>query len=454
MSLELLTLILVVSLAVMLMAGQWTAFALGICGVLVLYLSKGVLGLTALSSVIWNNANSYILIAVPMFLLMGEIILRSGVSAYFYRGVVVLLGRLPGGLLHANIASCAVFAAVSGSSVATAATVGTVAIPEMLSRGYEPRTVFGSLAAGGTLGILIPPSIIMVLYGALVEESIARLFMAGIAARPADGGHLHDLHRRPAAAEAVTMRRRRDAPAGKSPASEVAACLSRPRPAGRGAGQHLLRHRHADRGVGAGRRGRHRAGRRATAASPPQVFGESLMATVKTTCMVALIIIGAQILSTALTYSGVSRTVSEWVMGLGLGKWEFFVALVVLYLVLGCFVDGISMIYMTLPVLLPVVKAFGFDLIWFGVILTVLIELGQITPPVGLNLFTIHAISGGAKFSEVAIGLGALTCVLMLLVILMLCLWPEIALWLPDDDARLIRSVCEGGRGHGPTQQW
>jgi C4-dicarboxylate transporter DctM subunit len=161
-----------------------------------------------------------------------------------------------------------------------------------------------------------------------------------------------------------------------------------------------------------------------------RVFTESLMATVKTTCMVALIIICAQILSTALTYSGVSRTVSEWVMGLGLGKWQFFVALVVLYLVLGCFVDGVSMIYMTLPVLLPVVKAFGFDLIWFGVILTVLIELGQITPPVGLNLFTIHAISGGAKFSEVAAG-SAPYVALMLLVILMLCLWPEIALWLP-----------------------
>jgi C4-dicarboxylate transporter DctM subunit len=161
-----------------------------------------------------------------------------------------------------------------------------------------------------------------------------------------------------------------------------------------------------------------------------KVFTESLMATVKTTCMVALIIICAQILSTALTYSGVSRTVSEWVMGLGLGKWQFFVALVVLYLVLGCFVDGVSMIYMTLPVLLPVVKAFGFDLIWFGVILTVLIELGQITPPVGLNLFTIHAISGGAKFSEVAAG-SAPYVALMLLVILMLCLWPEIALWLP-----------------------
>lgn len=428
MSLELLTLILVASLAVMLMAGQWTAFALGICGVLVLYISKGMIGLTALSSVVWNNANSYILIAVPMFLLMGEIILRSGVSSYFYRGVVVLMGRLPGGLLHANIASCAVFSAVSGSSVATAATVGTVAIPEMLKRGYEPKTVFGSLAAGGTLGILIPPSIVMVLYGALVEESIGRLFMAGVVPGLLMAGIFMVfiailLLMKPSYAPP------REAASGKSRAGEavhvfpvlgllvvvlgsIYSGIATPTEASAlgAAGAILL-------AVGYGKFTR-------------KVFTESLMATVKTTCMVALIIICAQILSTALTYSGVSRTVSEWVMGLGLGKWEFFVALVVLYLVLGCFVDGVSMIYMTLPVLLPVVKAFGFDLVWFGVILTVLIELGQITPPVGLNLFTIHAISGGAKFSEVAAG-SAPYVGLMLLVIVLLCLWPEIALWLP-----------------------
>jgi tripartite ATP-independent transporter DctM subunit len=428
MSLELLTLILVVSLAVMLMAGQWTAFALGICGVLVLYLSKGVLGLTALSSVVWNNANSYILIAVPMFLLMGEIILRSGVSTYFYRGVVVLMGRLPGGLLHANIASCAVFSAVSGSSVATAATVGTVAIPEMLSRGYEPRTVFGSLAAGGTLGILIPPSIVMVLYGALVEESIARLFMAGVVPGLLMAGIFMVfiavlLLLKPSYAPP------REAGSGKSRVAEAVHVFPV-----LGLLVVVLGSIYSGMATPTEASALGAAGAIVLAVSyhtfTRKVFAESLMATVKTTCMVALIIICAQILSTALTYSGVSRTVSEWVMGLGLGKWEFFLALVVLYLVLGCFVDGVSMIYMTLPVLLPVVKAFGFDLIWFGVILTVLIELGQITPPVGLNLFTIHAISGGAKFSTVAAG-SAPYVGLMLLVILMLCLWPEIALWLP-----------------------
>ena len=169
MSSDLLMLVLLAALAASLLVGQWIAFALGATGMLILYLSRGMIGLQTISSVVWNNANSYILIAVPLFLLMGEVILRSGVSKYFYTGVAALLRRLPGGLLHANIVSCAIFSAVSGSIVATAASVGTVAIPEMLRAGYQPKAVFGSLAAGGTLGILIPPSIVMVLYGALVD---------------------------------------------------------------------------------------------------------------------------------------------------------------------------------------------------------------------------------------------------------------------------------------------
>ncbi|MFM9845705.1 MAG: TRAP transporter large permease [Hyphomicrobiaceae bacterium] len=427
MSLDTLIIVLGLSLTILLIAGQWMAFALGAVGMLLMFMSKGALGLQSLSSVVWNTSNSYILIAVPMFLLMGELILRSGASNYFYRGVVVLLGRLPGGLLHANIFSCAIFAAVSGSSVATAATVGTVAIPEMLKRGYDPKPVFGSLAAGGTLGILIPPSIIMVLYGALVEESIARLFMAGVLPGLLMAGifmmyiaiHLifrpslapaKDVGERPPAADLFHI-----FPVlgllivvlggiyfGFTTPTEAAA-------------------------VGA-------AGALALAAGygglSKKVFTESLMSTVKTTCMVTLIIIGAQILSAALTYSGVSRAVSEWILALGLSKWVFFLALVILYLILGCFVDGISMIYMTLPVLLPVIKAFGFDLVWFGIILTILIELGQITPPVGLNLFTIHAISGGYRFSDVVIG-SFPYCFLMLFVILLLCVFPQIALWLP-----------------------
>ena len=168
---ELVVALLFLSLGFLFIIGQWTAFALAAVGILVIMVTKGWLGLLGLSSVVWNNSNSYILISIPMFLLMGEVILRSGSSKNFYTGIVKMTHRLPGGLLHANIVACAIFSAVSGSSVATAASVGTVAIPELKKAGYQHSAIYGSLAAGGTLGILIPPSIIMVLYAALVEES-------------------------------------------------------------------------------------------------------------------------------------------------------------------------------------------------------------------------------------------------------------------------------------------
>ena len=429
MSTELLTLVMLAGLFVCLAIGQWTAFALGAVGMLVLWLSKGTLGLQSISSVVWNTANSYILIAVPMFLLMGEVILRSGISGRFYTGVVAVLGRLPGGLLHANIASCAIFSAVSGSSVATAASVGTVAIPELKRAGYQPAAIYGSLAAGGTLGILIPPSIVLVLYAALVEESLGRLFIAAVIP-----GLLMTL-----VFMAYIMLRVAIQP-GMAPSRNPATMPA----ARRGAMLHLLPILGLLVVVLGGIYGGIATPTEASAigaagaillaaayrALSLKMLTEALASTVRTTCMVTLIIIGAQILSTALTFSGVSREVSEWVLALELSKWVLFAAVMLLYLVLGCFVDGLSMMYMTLPVLLPVFKAIGFDLVWLGVIIVIVIEIGQITPPVGLNLFTIHAISGGARFSEVANG-SLPYVVLMLAMIALLALFPDIALWLP-----------------------
>lgn len=412
-----------------LLLGQWTAFALGSVGVLVLLLSKGWVGLTSLSSVVWNSANSYILISIPMFLLMGEIILRSGVSSKFYAGVVALLGRLPGGLLHANIISCGVFSAVSGSSVATAASVGTVAIPELRKAGYADRALLGSLAAGGTLGILIPPSIVLVLYGALVDESITQLFVAAIipgllmtALFIVYIALLVKLNPSvaPDARHTPSARARLHAIVHLIPILVLLLVVL----GGIYGGFTTPTEASA---VGA-------LGAIILAASYRSLtwtmFREALRATVRTSCMVSLVIIGAQILSTALTFSGVSREVSEWMLSLGLSKWAFFAAVMFLYLALGCFVDGLSMMYMTLPVLLPIIKLMEFDLVWFGVVMVIIIEVGQITPPVGLNLFTIHGISSGAKFSEVSAG--ALPYVLLMLtMIVVLAVWPELVLWLP-----------------------
>lgn len=423
--------LLVCLLATAMLLGQWTALALGAVGTLMLFLVRGEVGLLTINSVIWNTANSYILIAAPMFLLMGEVILRSGISSRFYRGVAALVGRTPGGLLHANILACAIFSCISGSSVATAAAVGTVAIPEMTERGYQPRLVFGSLAAGGTLGILIPPSIIMILYAALVEESVAELFMAGFipglamsalfmlyialrvwtkpeVAPPADlvrmpwgerlrlGVHVAPIVLLLAAVLATIY-------LGVATPTEAAVLGA--------LGAIVLAWAYGGLGWA--------------------TFGAALMATVRTTCMVLFIIVGAQILSNALSYAGVSRGISEWVVGMELSWWFLLLALVILYLFLGCFVDGVSMIYITLPVLYPVVIQTGFDPIWFGVVLTILIELGQITPPVGLNLFTIHGISGGAAFSEVVKG-SIPFVIIMLATIVLLAVFPQLALWLPS----------------------
>jgi len=435
MSSELVIGILFASLAVFFLIGQWTAFALGAVGMLIIFLTKGWIGMLGLSSVVWNNSNSYILIAIPMFLLMGEIILRSGSSQNFYAGIVKLLRKLPGGLLHANIVSCAIFSAVSGSSVATAASVGTVAIPELKRAGYRHSEIYGSLAAGGTLGILIPPSIVMVLYAALVEESVGRLFIAGIIP-----GLIMSLifmiyialkvFRDPSIAPSMTQEQIQASELMLSQSSvlrDVMPLILLLLLVLGGIYSGITTPTEASAVGAAGAAGLAWYYKKLTWS----VFWESVMSSVKTTCMVAMIIIGAQILSTALTFSGLSREISEWIGTLGLSKWEFLMILIVLYIVLGCFVDGISMIYMTLPVLLPVIKVFGFDLIWFGVIITILIELGQITPPVGLNLFTIHGISGGAKFSEVVAG-STPYVVLMLIGIALLIFFPELATWLPE----------------------
>jgi tripartite ATP-independent transporter DctM subunit len=285
------------------------------------------------------------------------------------------------------------------------------------------------LAAGGTLGILIPPSIVLVLYGALVDESITQLFVAAIVP-----GLLMTAVFIVYIACLVKL--------NPSVAPDSRGSVSAP--ARLQAVVHLIPIVALLLVVLGGIYGGFTTPTEASAVGALgaiilaaayrrftwTMFREALTATVKTSCMVSLVIIGAQILSTALTFSGVSREVSEWMLSLGLSKWAFFTAVMFLYLVLGCFVDGLSMMYMTLPVLLPIIKIMEFDLVWFGVVMVIIIEVGQITPPVGLNLFTIHGISGGAKFSEVSAGAFPYV-LLMLLMIAVLAVWPELALWLP-----------------------
>jgi C4-dicarboxylate transporter DctM subunit len=423
-------LLLVIGLLVgLLLSGLWIAFGLGLAGVIVLVLWGGPAALSALGPIAWNTVESFVLTSVPLFILMGEVILRAGLSDGFYRSMGVWFQGVRGGLLQSNIVACAIFAAVSGSSVATAAAIGTVAIPEMTRRGYERKILFGSLAAGGTLGILIPPSIPMIIYAALVEQSVERLFIAGVlpgvlmslvfmayiwvhvTLRPA---------LTPREAAHATWAERLGALKGVAPMAVLILLVL---------GSIWLGYATPTEAAAVGASaaiGMSLLARRLTW----HVFVDSVASTVRTTCMVLFIIVGAQILSYALVRTGASRALTAWVVGLGLSRWLLFAIIVVLYVFLGCIIDGVSMMVLTLPILYPIVIAAGFDPIWFGIVLVIMIELGGITPPVGLNMFVIQGISGGRPMSEVVRG-SLPFGVMMLVVLVLISMVPGLVTWLP-----------------------
>ena len=423
-------LILLIGLLVsLLVAGLWIPFALGVTGIVMLLLHGDAVSLPSVASIGWNTMESFVLTSVPLFLLMGELILRSGLSSRFYRGVAVWMAGIRGELLHSNVVASAIFSAVCGSSVATAAAIGTVAIPEMRARGYAARMIYGTIAAGGALGNLIPPGIATIIYGAIVEQSVAKLFIACVipgamvtaiflayiwVAVLVDPSVVPPTTSRPTGADRwraaidvfpvvalmvmvlgtlwFGIATPTESAAVGATGAVVLACLYR---------------------------GLSWSGVR-----------ESLVNTVRVTCMVLFIILGAQILSFALVRIGINRQVSEWVVGLDLSRWVLFAVITGLYIVLGMLVDGISMMVLTLPVLYPVILQAGFDPIWFGVVLVTLIELGQITPPVGLVLFVIQGISK-APMHEVA--RGALPFMVLFLVgIVLMAIFPQTATWLPS----------------------
>ena len=430
MSWEVTFLLVVGLLLVLLLSGLWIAFGLGLAGIIVLLLHGGPPALAPLGYVSWNTVESFVLTSVPLFILMGELILRAGLSENFYRSMGLWFHGVKGGLLQSNIVACAVFAAVSGSSVATAAAIGTVAIPEMTRRGYEPKILFGSLAAGGTLGILIPPSIPMIIYGAMVEQSVERLFIAGVLpgivmslifmayiwVRVAVTPSLV-----PPAEARPTWGERFSSLAGVAPMFLLILLVL---------GSIWLGYATPTEAAAVGASAAMvlaLASRRLSW----RVFAGSVTSTIRTTCMVLFIIVGAQILTYALVKTGASRALTAWVVGLGLSKWILFAIVTVLYIFLGCIIDGVSMMVLTLPILYPIIIAAGFDPIWFGIALVILIELGNVTPPVGLNMFVIHGISGGRPIGEVIWG-SLPFGILMLAVLALISIFPGLVSWLPS----------------------
>jgi len=411
-------------------AGQWIAFALGLLALLVGYIFVGPSFLQVIAIRGFDALKSFELSAVPLFLFMGALINHSGVGERLYRGVSPWLLWLPGKLLHANILACTVFAAASGSSLATAATIGSIAIPELERRNYDRRMVLGSLAAGGTLGILIPPSIMMIIYGAFVQESIPKLFIAGIIpglvlsslfmAYIAFTSLRHPWVAPAGVSEQVPLRQRIVGLLGVAPFLALIAIIlggiyfgimTPTEAAGVGAFVSLI--------LSALYRSLNF-----------RVLRDSLLYALRTTCMVLFIFAGAWIFSATLSYVGVIRQLSETLSGLPLPPLGLLGIIVLMYIVLGMFLDPVSMVVLTLSITYPVVTGLGYDGIWFGVVVTLLAETGLITPPIGMNLFIIQGLREGYPFSDVVMG-SLPFVVLLLLGILLLILFPGLALWLP-----------------------
>lgn len=383
----------------------------------------------ALGEVTWSTSNDFLLVAIPMFVMLGEILLRSGIAERMYNAMSMWLSWLPGGLMHANIGACTVFSATSGSSVATAATVGTVALPQLERRGYNEPLFLGSLAAGGTLGILLPPSINLIIYGVLTNTSVPRLYLAGILPgviaaglfmliivvacilKPEWGGQrisapwrdrfIGLLHIVPPMLIFLLV------------VGSIYAGLATPTEA-------------AALGV---------VGALILAASMRRLtlrmLREVLEGTMKTTAMIMLIVIGAAFLNFIMSATGLTNMLNSWLIGLGLSPYMMLLMLVAFYLVIGCFMETLSLMVTTIPVIAPVMIALGFDPVWLGIVIIILIEVALITPPVGLNLFVVHSLRTSGSMN--ALMIGAIPFVLMLLLLVfLLAIFPGLALWLPQ----------------------
>ena len=422
------TFLLIAALFLLLGSGVWIGLTLtGVAWIGIQLFSSRPAG-DAMAVTIWGSASSWTLTALPLFVWMGEILFRTKLSESMFRGLAPWVTWLPGRLLHTNVIGCAIFAAVSGSSAATCATIGKMTLPELGKRGYPEDITIGSLAGAGTLGLLIPPSIIMIVYGVAADVSIAKLFIAGVL----PGILLAALFSGYLMAWALMN-------PGKVPRPDRVMSL----------GERLHESRHLIPVViliAAVLGSIYTGVATATEAAAVgvvgslllslvqgslnwQTFRDSLMGATRLYCMIALILAGAAFLTLSMGYIGLPRHLAEYISGLGLSPFVLVVALALFFIVLGCFMDGISIVVLTMGVLLPTVQAAGIDLIWFGIFVVVVVEMAQITPPVGFNLFVLQGMTGKdiAYIARVTMPFFFLMCAMVLL----LWFFPQIATWMP-----------------------
>ncbi|HEV2603465.1 MAG TPA: TRAP transporter large permease subunit [Microvirga sp.] len=411
------------------LSGTVLGAALGLTGFVILHLYAGGATQSAVQAV-WNTLNEFTLTAIPLFILLGEVLVASGLARGVYQAMAPLFSRLPGRLLHTNVAVCTVFGAVSGSSMAVAAAVGSVAYPELTRRGYDRGAVVGSLAGGGTLGLLIPPSLSLLIYGAQTDTSIGRLFLAGV---------LPGLMMAGLFMAWIVFAASRDpklAPAGERlPLSRILRGLIHVLPL-----IILILSVLGSLFLGIATPTEAAAVGVAVAALLGFTIGdltlgkcfEALVATARTFAVIGVVLIGALIFAQSLQMLALPQRLLESIVALGLSQYVVLLVVVAVYLVLGCFFDGLSMMIMTLPIVFPLLTGLGFDPVWLGVIVTIMIEVGMLTPPVGMNLFVLVGITN----QDVSLGEAAKASTpywLALLVgVLLLTLLPGIATWLPN----------------------
>jgi C4-dicarboxylate transporter DctM subunit len=430
-----LSLVLMILMFAVLGSGVWIALALAVCGFAAVMTMVATPAGQVMATSMWAGSDSWDLTALPMFIWMGEILYRTKLSDDMFEGLAPWVQKLPGRLLHVNVIGCAIFAAVSGSSAATCATIGRIALPELLKRGYDEKMAIGTLAGSGTLGLLIPPSIIMIVYATATDQSIARLFIAGVV----PGIMLALLFMGFIVVWALLNKDRMPAP---EPHVPFAARIY--------ASRRLIPISLLILGVIGSIYGGLAS---ATEAAVVGVFlslflswwsgtltvdgfRDALLAATRTSCMIAFILAGAAFLTAAMGFTGIPVALAEWITAYNLPPWALLTALTLFYVLLGCFLDGISMVVLTTSIIIPLVEKSGFDLIWFGIYVVLVVEMAQITPPVGFNLYVLQGMTGRNIFT---IGGYALPLFfLMVAAVVLVAMFPGIALWLPSTmlDAR------------------
>ena len=384
----------------------------------------------AMMTIIWRSASSWSLTALPLFIWMGEILFRTRLSEDMFRGLSPWMARLPGGLLHTNVVGCTVFAAVSGSSAATLTTVGKMSIPELLRRNYPENIVIGTLAGAATLGLMIPPSLTLIVYGVTINESITKLFIAGIV----PGIVLAAMFMGYIAVYSYLSPDYKPDPEPQMSFGEKLANSRFLIPIlmliALVIGSMYLGFATATEAAAFGVLGSMALAGLQGSLSRTN-FLESLMGATRTSAMIALILAGASFLSLSMGFTGLPRALAEWIGSLELSRFQLLMALMVFYIVIGCFLDGISSVVLTIAVVEPMIRQAGIDIIWFGIFIVVVVEMAQITPPIGFNLFVLQ---GMTRHEMNYIAKAAIPMFLIMVVmVFVLIAVPDLATWLPEN---------------------